>query len=179
MNLEAELGNLADEELSYVFERSQTLSNRQACRRAGIAESTFYSWPEEQRAGLNELAQQLKRDRLVAAHMVLMKSAEEYARRLSEQALFSLEDFIDIDEDGKPILNLHKAAERGRLHLVKKLWQNSDGHWRIEFYDAQQAILSALDRTVGRPAQKHEVGGEAGEPIRFVAIGGLDPNEDF
>lgn len=177
MNLREELGDLADEELNYTFERSKVMSNRKACQRAGISESTFYSWPAEKREHLNELAQKLKRDRIVAANMVLMESVEEYARRLSDQALFSLEDFIEIGDDGLPILNMEKAHERGKLHLVKELWQDAEGQWRIKFHDAQRAIESALDRTVGKPTQTHEHTGEAGEPIKFT-VGGLDLEDD-
>lgn len=177
MDLRAELANLEDEELNYTFERSKVMSNRKACQRAGIPESTFYHWPEERRDYLNELAQQLKRKRMIAAEMVLMESVEEYARRLSDQALFSLEDFIDLDDGGRPVLNLQKAQERGKLHLVKELWQDADGQWRIKFHDSQKAIESALDRTVGKPAQKHELTGEGGEPIKFT-VGNLDLADD-
>lgn len=177
MDLREELGNLADEELNYAFERSKVMSNRKACQRAGISESTFYSWPEEKRDHLNELAQKLKRDRIVAANMVLMESVEEYARRLSDQALLSLDDFVDIGADGLPVLNLEKARERGKLHLVRELWQDSDGRWRVKFHDAQKAVESALDRTIGKPTQRLEHTGEGGEPIRFT-VGGLDLEND-
>lgn len=176
-DLRSILEQLEDEELAYVFERSNTSSNKRALNRAGIPESTFYSWPDEKRERLNGLAQQLKRDRYVAANMVLMESVEEFARRLRDQALFSLEDFVDLGETGEPMLNLHKAQERGKLHLVKKFYQDKEGQWRIEFYDAQQAIESALDRTVGKPTQKLEHTGEDGEPILFT-VGGLDLEDD-
>jgi len=176
-NLRAILEQLEDDDLNYVFHRSRTSSNRRALQRAGIPQSTFYCWPEEKRDHLNDLAQQLKRERVVAAEMILLESVEDYASRLRDQALFSLDDFVDIGEDGLPILNLEKAKERGKLHLVKELWQDTEGQWRVRFHDAQSAIESALDRTVGKPTQKLEHTGEDGESIKFT-VGGLDLSDD-
>jgi len=79
------LEQLADAQLAYVFERSKANSNRQALINAGIPESTFYSWPKEEQDQLNELAQRLKRDRLLAAEMVLMDSVEDAARVIAGQ----------------------------------------------------------------------------------------------
>ena len=78
--LRATLEQLADAQLAYVFERSKANSNRQALINAGIPESTFYSWPKEEQDQLNELAQKLKRDRLLATEMVLMENVEKAAR---------------------------------------------------------------------------------------------------
>ena len=83
--LRAVLEQLADAQLAYVFERSKANSNRQALINAGIPESTFYSWPKEEQDQLNELAQRLKRDRLLAAEMVLMDSVEDAARVIAGQ----------------------------------------------------------------------------------------------
>jgi len=79
------LEQLADVELDYVFERSKVTSNKQALGAAGIPESTFYSWPKEKQDRLNEYAQALKRNRLLAAELVLVENAESAARVITGQ----------------------------------------------------------------------------------------------
>lgn len=83
--LRAILEQLTDVELDYVFERSKVTSNKQALKAAGIPESTFYSWPKEKQDRLNEYAQALKRNRLLAANLVLIESAESAARVITGQ----------------------------------------------------------------------------------------------
>lgn len=82
--------------------------------------------------------------------------ADEVLARLSDQARGSLDDFIDVSEPGHGIegatdvieakaiaggwkLNLVKAEQRGKLHLLKKI---KSGQWgpEIELYDAQAAL---------------------------------------
>ena len=83
--LRAILEQLTDVELDYVFERSKVTSNKQALKAAGIPESTFYSWPKEKQDRLNEYAQALKRNRLLAAELVLVENAESAARVITGQ----------------------------------------------------------------------------------------------
>ena len=82
-NLRGVLGQLEDTQLTYVWERSKTTSIRQALINAGIPSSTFYDWPKKEQDRLNSLAQELKRNRLLAAEMVLVENAEKAARTLS------------------------------------------------------------------------------------------------
>lgn len=79
-DLKAILDELEDAELDYVLERSRTTNDTQALHAAGIARSTFYRWPEERRAELLELAQQIKRQMRLRALMVLEAAVEEAAR---------------------------------------------------------------------------------------------------
>ena len=156
--LRAILEQLTDVELDYVFERGKVTSNKQALKAAGIPESTFYSWPKEKQDRLNEYAQALKRNRLLAAELVLIESAERAAEVLSDQAKATIEDFVKIGEDGKPVFDLEQAATRGKLHLIKKLNYDKDGNLRsIELYDAQHAADSVLNRTAGTPRQKVDI----------------------
>lgn len=82
-SLGSTLGQLEDAQLAYVWERSKTTSIRQALLNAGIPTSTFYNWPKEEQERLNKLAQELKRNRLLAAEMVLVENAEKAARTLT------------------------------------------------------------------------------------------------
>lgn len=66
-------------------------------------------------------------------------SAEETLVRLVEHATSSMNDFIDI-RHGLPFINLEKAAERNKLHLLKK-FKNTGKGVEIELYDAQAALV--------------------------------------
>jgi len=67
-------------------------------------------------------------------------TADMVLQNLSDLAHFNISDFFDIDpQTGDPILNLEKARERGKLHLIKSLVPGAFG-WRVEFYSRQEAI---------------------------------------
>ncbi|MCI0350731.1 MAG: terminase small subunit [Acidobacteriales bacterium] len=99
-------------------------------------------------------------ERLKALHL----GADEVLARHAEHASASIEDFIDIDAKGLPVLNLNKARARGKLHLIKKLTFDRLGHPTIELHDAQ-----AANRDLGRYhklfVERHEVTGKNGGPI--------------
>lgn len=72
-------------------------------------------------------------------------SQQENLARLADIATATMDDFVDIDADGQPVLNLNKAKERGKLHLLKKVGYDSNGRPRIELHDAHGAL-----RDIGR-----------------------------
>lgn len=61
--------------------------------------------------------------------------ADEVLARIAEQARGTMDDFLD--DDGK--IDLARARERGKLHLVKARAETKDGE-RIELYSAQSAL---------------------------------------
>lgn len=73
--------------------------------------------------------------------------ADEVLGIIADHARGSMEDFIDVYEDGLVRINLQKAAERGQLHLIKKLKNGKEG-LEIELYDAQ-AALGMVCRNLG------------------------------
>jgi len=161
------LGQLENTQLAYVWERSKTTSIQLALSNAGIPRSTFYSWPKEEQERLNSLAQELKRNRLLAAEMVLLEKVEDAARVLTDQVGTSLEDFIRLDEEGRPLLDLEGARDAGKLHLVKKLSFDKEGNLRgLEVYDSQSASKDVLNRIAGTPVQRSEISGPGGKPVQ-------------
>ncbi len=76
------LDSLTDAELEYVFARARVLSDAEAYRQAGIAKSTFYRWTEDERAYLNEIAQQVRRRVRLRVQRILEDKAEDAARVL-------------------------------------------------------------------------------------------------
>ena len=128
--------------MAYVFERSKATSNRQALKNAGMPESTFYSWPKETQDKLNEYAQKLKRNRLLAAEMVLIENAEKAARTITEQlesdhesiAQRAAQDVLDrtagrpqqkmdVTSGGEPLFDIKewKRKRQGRLEEAKEI----------------------------------------------------------
>lgn len=67
-------------------------------------------------------------------------SADDVLGRLSDQAFASPEDFFDVTEDGGFKLNLKKAEERKKLHLIRKLSYNAQGQPTIELHDPHAAL---------------------------------------
>lgn len=64
----------------------------------------------------------------------------EILARLADQATASIDEFLTIGKDGDYRLDLKKARERGKLHLVKSLKPNKYGIG-IELHDAQAALV--------------------------------------
>jgi hypothetical protein len=66
--------------------------------------------------------------------------ATEVLGLLTEHATGSMEYFIDLVK-GQPVLNLVKAEQAGKLHLLKRFGYNKFGQLEIELYDAQAAVV--------------------------------------
>src|SRR5687767_976523 len=71
-------------------------------------------------------AYRLLRDPDVQAYIAERESememeADEVIRRMTDQARSTMADFIKIDTDGNPTLDLKKAQRLGKLHLIKKI----------------------------------------------------------
>lgn len=91
-------------------------------------------------------------------------TAEEALFRISSQAKADASDFITIDEDGNPKLDFERAKREGKLHLIKKLYQDRNGRWRLELLDSTRA-LELIARHHGLLIERHEVTGKDGGPI--------------
>lgn len=94
--------------------------------------------------------------------------ADEVLLRLAEQARASMEDFIIVDEvTGQIKVNLQKARNRGKLHLVKKISLTAEEGLRIELYDAQDA-LKLIGQHHKLFTQRHEIDAPALAPLLDV-----------
>ena len=74
------MAGLSDMELGYVKARAEVSNDTEARRRCGLPTSTFYTWPEERRQQLLEIAQEYKRDAVARALQILEDSVAEAAR---------------------------------------------------------------------------------------------------
>jgi len=74
--LRTKLDQIQDSRLDYVIARSKARTDAEGYREAGIPKATFYSWSEDERKTLNELAQQVKRASALRAVMILQDATE-------------------------------------------------------------------------------------------------------
>lgn len=78
-------------------------------------------------------------DRYFEAHGV---TAHEVMSTLADHMRGTVADFMEIPEGGRvAILDLDKAEQAGKLHLIKKLYWTQHGP-RLELHDAQQAAVT-------------------------------------
>lgn len=89
--------------------------------------------------------------------------AEEVLMRLAEQARGTVEDFYTA-EDGGYRLDLTKAREAGKMHLVKAITPTAVGV-KLELHDAQ-AALALIGKHLKLFTDVHEVTGKDGGPIK-------------
>ena len=106
----------------------------EAARRAGYSAKTAASIGSEN-LRKPEIASAIS-ERLKEAAM----SADEVLRRLADQARATMEDFISEGPLG-PDVDLEKAREAGKLHLLKKFKVDKDGGVAIELHDPQTALV--------------------------------------
>lgn len=108
-----------------------TWNATEAARQAG------YKDPEQ--AGYeNKRKQELAA--AIEQHIESIMPAGEVLQRLADHARGSMADFIDVDTN---TLDLQKAAQEGKLHLIKKFTRvdtETSSRVSIEIHDAQSAL---------------------------------------
>jgi len=109
----------------------------------------------------------------------LAMGADEALIRLSDMARGTIEDFVLFDGSGSRIwrIDLEKARDAGKLHVLKKLTYDSVGFPTIELYDAQRALELIL-KAHGAFKDTVEVTGRDGGEIIF-RVGKIDLDKDI
>lgn len=136
---------------AFVEHYLETWNASEAARRAGYSKKT---------AGQqgHRLLKNVEVRRLIEARLAeLSMGPNEVLARLTEMATSSMEDFINPDKLGVRVVDLKRAAERGKMHLVKKVAETQHG-LAIELHD-QQAALVQLGRFHGLFIDKQEHSG--------------------
>jgi phage terminase small subunit len=136
----------------------QCFNAAEAARRAG------YSAPGARQRGSELLARPEIAAEIAARVTELAMSADEALVRLGQQARASLEDFLDIGEDGSAQVDLTKAQRAGVLHLLKSY---KPGEWGTEIglHDAQAALFK-IAQVHGLLKDRIEHTGKDGGPIQ-------------
>lgn len=113
----------------------------EAARRAGYAEGSARQ--AAHRLLTNADVQSAIRLRLAD----LQASADEVLARLTQHARGSMADFVRLNRDGEPEINLSNAAASDKLHLLRKIKTTKkvsgdavEKSVEIELYDAQAAL---------------------------------------
>lgn len=125
---------MTDKQVRFVEEYCVDFNATQAAVRAGYSERTAYSigWENLRKP---EIADAIK-ERMDALAM----SAEEALLGLSEIARSTIADCIDVLDDGGWRINLKRAEERGKLHLVHELGVDRSGNPKLKVYDRHAAL---------------------------------------
>lgn len=107
----------------------------------------------------------------------LKMSADEVLINLTEQGRGSMGDFVSLDKKGSPYIDLAKAIENDKLHLVKKLkitvktGNTNERTTEIELYD-KQAANTLLGKHHRLFAEKLEI-----DWVAELTQAGLDPTQ--
>lgn len=162
---------LTDKQQAFINEYLQCWNAAQAARKAGYSEMTARSIGSENLTK-PDIVEEIQR-RITEMTM----SADEALIRLSDHARADMSDFITI-RHGLPFVDLEKASQRGKLHLLKK-FRNTDKGVEIELQDVQSALVQVLK-------EQHLI---AGTPTSIVAVlpdlvramegAGLNPSDVF
>lgn len=92
-DLRTKIDELAIDKRDYVYARSKVKTDRAGYLDAKVSKSAFYSWGEEERLYLNELANRLHSARKFKAEMILDDNVEE-AAKIKVEALKSRDERI-------------------------------------------------------------------------------------
>jgi phage terminase small subunit len=123
---------LRNKQKAFVEAYLRSFNATQAAKDAGYSDRTAYSIG--QRLLKNVEASALIQERLDEMTM----ETDEILIRLTDQARSSLEVFMNFD-GGTWNIDLNKAHEAGKLHLIKSIKKNAYG-FVIEMYDSQKAL---------------------------------------
>ena len=138
-DLRTELEQLEDNRLDYVIARSQSRSDAEGYRKAGIAKGVFYRWPEEERIRMNDLAQKIKRPGMSQifldfaaeekghkAKLLAVKKGKQFAPSARKVADLNISDYLvdvepsaDLDYQGALIVAMKK--EKAAFMLYNQL----------------------------------------------------------
>lgn len=133
---------LSNKQEAFVNEYLTCWNTAEAARRAGYSAKTA-------RQQGSRLLTNVDIQAAIAARLDELKmGADEVLTRLTDHARGTMRDFLRVDKGGEPVLDLRKAAETNRLHLVKKFKKTTrtiknmtETVVEIELYDAQAALV--------------------------------------
>jgi len=144
---------LSNKQRVFVEEYLKDWNATQAALRAGYSAKTAYSIGQEnlKKPEVNTAIQARITEKVMSADEVLL--------RLADQARGSMEDFLTAGE-----IDLLKAEQNGKLHLVKRVSVTDKGTVTLELHDAQAALVH-IGRHHGLFVDKQEISGSLGVTI--------------
>jgi phage terminase small subunit len=139
---------LTDKQKVFIEEYLVSWNATQAALKAGYSPKTARQQGSETLS--KPYVQKYIQARLKEKHL----TADEVLARLADQATGSMEYFLDIGPRGSTKLNLARAREAGKLHLLKSFAKGKQGT-KIEIYDAQAALVH-IGKHLGLFKEIHE-----------------------
>mgnify|MGYP000314748129 CR=1 FL=1 len=146
-NEEEKTVQLTEKQRVFVERYCVHFNGAKACREAGYSEETARTMAHE------NLTKPDISEAINAKLRVLSMSAEEATKRLTDMGRGSIESFLNVDENGRVVIDLSKDEARENLGLIKKIKQTkkefSEGAIieivnEVELHDAKDAILNLL-----------------------------------
>ena len=137
---------------AFINEYLKCRNGAEAARRAGYSEKTARTIAAQNLAKL-DIQEEIKRRTAEGA-----MESDEVLSRLADTARGTMEDFVSFNEGPYPefTLDLAKARERNKLHLIKKLKYDKDGNPEIELYSALDAQKVLVQLLTGGPSGSEE-----------------------
>lgn len=153
------MADLTDKQAAFVDHYVMTWNATEAARRAGYGgdDTSLASigWENLRKPAIQEAIAQVIGERVMGRDEVLA--------RLSDQAGVDMSDFLKIN--GRVVVDLKRAKELGKLHLIKKIKKGPYG-WEIELVDSQ-AALEKIGRALGIFDDKLKITGADGGPLEI------------
>lgn len=137
-----------DKQKKFIASYVSCLNATQAAKTAGYSEKSYSSLRKQGHENLTKPNIRAEIDRLLAENTI---SPEELLGRISDHATGSMGDFVKTHDDFGIRLDLSKAKQLGKLHLIKKFKEtetkriDTEGNEHItlrrevELYDAASA----------------------------------------
>lgn len=154
---------LTDKQRRFVEEYTVDFNATQAAIRAGYSEKTAsqIGYQLLQKTSVEEAVE----DRLDRLAM----TADEALKRLADWARGDIGELVEIREDGSWKLDLEKAREQGKLHLIKELAYDRNGRPKLKLYDAKDAVKQ-IARAHGLFVDRIEHTGRDGGPLEITEV---------
>lgn len=163
------MSDLTDKQRRFIEEYCVDFNATQAAIRAGYKERAAYAtgWENLRKPDIAEaIGERLEE---------LALGPKEALKALGDMARASIEDCVELQEDGGWKINLNKAKEKGVLRFINELSFDRSGKPKIKMYDVKDAIDKIL-RAHGAYQDRLDVtsGDKAIPPIQVQIINTQD-----
>lgn len=171
--------SFTDKQKKFIASYIACLNATQAAKDAGYKCKNEHTYSQTGHENLRKPEIRAEIDRLLAENTI---SPDELLARISDHATGSMGDFVETQEDFGIRLNLEKAEQLGKLHLIKKFKEtetkrvDKEGNEfitlrrEVELYDSS-AAHDKLMRYHSMYRDKSEVNHSGDVSIQFIDYG--------
>ena len=152
--------SFTDKQRLFIEHYLQCWNGAEAARKAGYSENSIHSIASE------NLTKPKIQEEIQKRISDIAMTADEVLVALSEIARGNIEDFMNVDEDGKLKFDFARAKEEGKLHLISKIIPTREG-LKVELHDRMQA-LQLIGRHFGMFKDVQEIDQDGEVTIRII-----------